>query len=97
MSRKACCWDNAPQESLFGHMKDEIKVNPSDSHAIISLKIDEWMEYYNNERPQWTLAKLTPKEFYQYTLTGNYPLPIKPPPIQDSANEEIATIDTDAT
>lgn len=24
MSRKANCWDNAPQESFFGHMKDEI-------------------------------------------------------------------------
>ena len=23
MSRKANCWDNAPQESFFGHMKDE--------------------------------------------------------------------------
>ena len=25
MSRKGNCWDNAPQESFFGHMKDEIK------------------------------------------------------------------------
>jgi putative transposase len=24
MSRRGNCWDNAPQESLFGHMKDEI-------------------------------------------------------------------------
>ena len=24
MSRKGNCWDNAPQESFFGHMKDEI-------------------------------------------------------------------------
>lgn len=24
MSRKRNCWDNAPQESFFGHMKDEI-------------------------------------------------------------------------
>lgn len=26
MSRKANCWDNAPQESFFGHMKDEINI-----------------------------------------------------------------------
>ena len=26
MSRKANCWDNAPQESFFGHMKDEIHI-----------------------------------------------------------------------
>ncbi len=25
MSRKGNCWDNAPQESFYGHMKDEIK------------------------------------------------------------------------
>lgn len=27
MSRKANCWDNAPQESFFGHMKDEIDIS----------------------------------------------------------------------
>ena len=25
MSRRGNCWDNAPQESFFGHMKDELK------------------------------------------------------------------------
>ena len=24
MSRRGNCWDNAPQESFFGHMKDEL-------------------------------------------------------------------------
>ena len=24
MSRRGNCWDNAPQESFFGHMKDEV-------------------------------------------------------------------------
>jgi len=30
MSRRGNCWDNAPQESFFGHMKDELaeKANP---------------------------------------------------------------------
>ncbi len=27
MSRKANCWDNAPQESFYGHMKDEIDIS----------------------------------------------------------------------
>ena len=26
MSRRGNCWDNAPQESFFGHMKDEISI-----------------------------------------------------------------------
>jgi transposase InsO family protein len=80
MSRRACCWDNAPQESLFGHMKDELHYRPrSDTHAIISRNIDEWVNYYNNDRPQWALAKLTPSEFYVYATTGVYPLPVPPP------------------
>ncbi len=27
MSGEANCWDNASQESFFGHMKDEIDLN----------------------------------------------------------------------
>ena len=74
MSRRGCCWDNAPQESLFGHMKQEIHINPSDCHSIISAKIDDWVDYYNNDRYQWRLAKLSPAQFYKYTLSGDYPL-----------------------
>lgn len=36
--------------------------------------IDDWIEYYNNERYQWQLAKLSPNEYYQYITTGVYPL-----------------------
>jgi len=75
MSRKANCWDNAPQESLFGHMKDGIRIDPKDTHDDISAKIDDWIDFYNNERYQWRLAKLSPSEFYRYTITGIYPLP----------------------
>jgi len=80
MSRKATCWDNAPQESLFGHMKDEIYLRPnSDTHAMIVRKIADWVDYYDNDRPQWSLAKLTPSEFYRYATTGKYPLQVPPP------------------
>jgi len=27
MSRRGNCWDNSPQESFFGHMKDEIDIS----------------------------------------------------------------------
>ena len=27
--------------------------------------IDDWMNYYNNERYQWHLAKLSPNEYYE--------------------------------
>lgn len=78
MSRRGNCWDNAPQESLFGHMKDAIHINPSDTHGDICQKVNDWIEYYNNERPQWELDKLTPVEYYSYVTTGIYPLTTKP-------------------
>lgn len=75
MSRKANCWDNAPQESLFGHMKDEIDLRHCFSHEQVKLIIDDWIDYYNNERYQWGLARLSPNEYYEYLTTGVYPLP----------------------
>ena len=75
MSRRGNCWDNAPQESLFGHMKDELKLLSSDAHHHIEKKVLDWVEYYNNERYQWKLAKLSPKEYYSFITTGEYPLP----------------------
>ena len=76
MSRKGNCWDNAPQESFFGHMKDEIKyaIAMMRTYDEVSAKITDWMDYYNNERYQWDLAKLSPAEFFRYTETGIYPL-----------------------
>jgi transposase InsO family protein len=79
MSRKGNCWDNAPQESFFGHMKDEIQITPFDRNYDIKLKVDDWMDYYNHDRYQWGLAKLSPCEYYGYATTGKYPLPIVSP------------------
>ena len=76
MSRRGNCWDNAPQESFFGHMKDEIDLSNCRDFCDVKYKIDDWIDYYNNDRYQWQLAKLSPNEFYQFITTGNYPLAI---------------------
>lgn len=73
MSRKANCWDNAPQESFFGHMKDEIDVRGC-THEEICEVVDDWMAYYNNERYQWDLQKLSPNEYYAWLTEGRWPL-----------------------
>ncbi len=75
MSRRGNCWDNAPQESFFGHMKDELKKKSSTWKTFDQVKadIDDWMDYYNNDRGQWLLGKMSPKEYYRYTLTGITP------------------------
>ena len=76
MSRRGNCWDNAPKESFFGHMKDELKIHRDMSFEEILAEVDDWMDYYNNDRYQWSLAKLSPSEFYEYLMTGEYPLTI---------------------
>ena len=85
MSRKANCWDNAPQESFYGHMKDEIDLRECQTHAQVAIMIDDWMDYYNNDRYQWELAQLSPNEYYEFILTGFYPLSHKAPNNTDSS------------
>lgn len=76
MSRKGNCWDNSPQESFFGHMKDEIDISKRKTFNEVKAIIDDWIYYYNHERYQWDLAKLSPCEYYDYIITGIYPLKI---------------------
>lgn len=76
MSRRGNCWDNAPQESFFGHMKDELRVKASrwKTYEIAKSDIDDWIDYYNNDRYQKGLDKLAPNEYYKYITTNIYPV-----------------------
>jgi len=76
MSRRGNCWDNAPQESFFGHMKDELSLKQKNwsTYDDVKYAIDDWMDYYNHDRGQWNLEKLAPCEFYNYINTGIHPL-----------------------
>ena len=80
LSRRGNCWDNAPQESFFGHMKDELagEIPGWTSFADAKASIDRWMDYYNQDRCQWDLAKLSPNEFYEYISTGEHPAGMLP-------------------
>lgn len=63
MSRRGNCWDNAPQESFFGHMKDEINYKDCRTFQEVEIVIDEYIDYYNNYRYQWGLKKLAPVQY----------------------------------
>lgn len=63
MSRSGNCLDNAPIESFFGHLKDEIEYKKCKTLDEIRAKIDAYMYYYNNSRYQWGLNKMTPLEY----------------------------------
>lgn len=75
MSRRGNCWDNAPQESFFGHMKDELKPYMKEWETFNDVKerIDDWIDYYNNDRYQSSLSGMSPNEYDHYLLTNQLP------------------------
>ena len=60
MSRRGNCWDNAPMESFFGHMKDEVDFKHIYSYEELILTIDSYINYYNYDRPQESLGNVPP-------------------------------------
>jgi putative transposase len=70
MSRKSNCWDNASMESFFGHMKDELDYRDSLTFKELRERVDNYIEYYNTDRYQWTLKKMTPDEYRNHLLTA---------------------------
>lgn len=71
MSRKGNCWDNAPQESFFGHMKDEVDFKAYSKFEELQVEIDRYIEYYNNYRYQWNLKKMSPVQYRNHLLQTN--------------------------
>ena len=66
MSRRGNCWDNSSQESYFGHMKDECDFSKCSTPEDVKKMVDEYVYYYNYERPQWTRNKMTPVDYENY-------------------------------
>jgi len=65
MSRRGNCWDNAPQESFFGHFKDETNIKNCETLDDVKREIKSYMMYYNYHRGQWNLKKLPPVKYRQ--------------------------------
>ncbi|WP_419889451.1 IS3 family transposase [Paenibacillus xylanexedens] len=65
MSRRGNCWDNAPQESFFGHFKDETNIKECETLEEVKREIKSYMTYYNHYRGQWNLKKLPPVKYRQ--------------------------------
>jgi putative transposase len=70
MSRRGNCWDNAPQESFFGHMKDHVKSRSCSSLRELQHEIDRYIHYYNHHRYQWGLKKMTPVQYRNHLLAA---------------------------
>lgn len=64
MSRRGNCLDNASMESFFSHLKTE-GLYPYDIRNLTEAqrRIEKYIRFYNRERPQRKLKKLTPVEY----------------------------------
>lgn len=62
MSRKGNCLDNAPIESFFGHLKDDVDIKACRTFEEVKTLVENYIDYYNNERCQWGLNKMTPAQ-----------------------------------
>lgn len=71
MSRKGNCIDNAPAESFFGHLKDDVDYKSCKTFEELRLLIENYMHYYNHERAQWDRNKMTPVEYRDHLLALN--------------------------
>lgn len=68
-SRKGNCYDNAACENFFSHLKSEkleLEV-PNDEEDLIKV-VDEYIIWYNTDRPQDKLKGMTPHEFRELFL-----------------------------
>lgn len=70
MSGKGNCIDNAPMESFFGHLKDELEFKACQTFEQLTFKVNEYMQFYNNHRYQWGLQKMTPAAYRNHLLAA---------------------------
>ena len=73
MSRKGNCWDNAPMESFFGTLKQEL-VYPDRfvTREEAKAKVFEYIEvFYNRQRRHSSLGSKSPVEFERLTYILN--------------------------
>lgn len=68
MSRRGNCWDNALQESFFGHFKDETNIKQCKNLKELKKEIRSYITHYNNTRYQWDLKKMTPVQYRNHLL-----------------------------
>ena len=66
MSRKGDCWDNAPTESLWGHLKvARLRGRRFATRRAAMDEVMDWLGFYNSTRLHQTLGYVSPMTFEQ--------------------------------
>ena len=60
---------NAPQELFLSHMKDSLDYKKCTTFDELKFIIDDYIDYYNNDRCGWNLKRLTPIQYRNQLLT----------------------------
>lgn len=64
MSRKGNCLDNSPMENFFGLLKQEMYYGEEMvSYATLKKRIEEHVDFYNNDRIKTKLSGLSPVDY----------------------------------
>ncbi len=72
MSRRGNCWDNAPLESFFGTLKQEmVNRHRFATREVARQEVFEYIEvWYNRQRRHSSLGYVSPAEFERKALAG---------------------------
>ncbi len=76
MSRRGNCWDNAPMESFFGTLKDHVDFSVCETIQECLAHIDDFLNYYNIDKPQMSLNQLPPVPYRNQLLKQKSALPL---------------------
>ena len=71
MSRKGNCYDNCIMETFFGRMKNEMYYDYEkcyESFSSFSIAVDEYINYYNNERIQAKTKWMSPVRYRETSM-----------------------------
>ncbi|RXX62873.1 IS3 family transposase, partial [Klebsiella pneumoniae] len=69
MSRKENCLDNAVMENIFGTLKSEcFYLREFRSVRALRKAVEDYIDYYNNERISLKLKGLIPEEYRTHAL-----------------------------
>ncbi len=70
MSRRGNCLDNASMESFFGLFKDHVQAKACRTLFELKSKVEDFIDYYNSDRYQWGLKRMTPEQYRGHLLAA---------------------------
>ena len=78
-----------PDGEFLRHAKDELHLRRCAAFEDVVAEIGDYVDYYNNWRPQAGLGKMTPVEFREYLLAKPVGLPVPLAAARENGNPSL--------